>query len=168
MRLGLHALGIGAGARRTVLDAVARAAKAADFCTLWAGEHVVMVDRPSSRYPYTADGQMPVPAESDWLDPFVCLSFIAAATRSITVATGVLLLPEHNALLVAKQAASPDVLSAGRLVLRPLRWFRRGSPLPRRRTTTRPDRGNRLGSRPRPPLGAPSARAGTSSVTTGR
>jgi probable F420-dependent oxidoreductase len=117
MRLGLHALGIGAGARRSVIDAVAVAAEARGFSTMWSGEHVVMVDRSESRYPYSADGQIAVPAGADWLDPLVGLSFVAAATRRIELATGVLLLPEHNPLLLAKQAASLDALSGGRLTL---------------------------------------------------
>ena len=118
MRLGLHALGIGAGAQRPVIDGVAAtAAEAAGFATLWAGEHVVMVDNSDSRYPYAADGQLAVPATADWLDPMVCLSFAAAATTTIGVATGVLLLPEHNPVMVAKQAASLDRLSDGRLTL---------------------------------------------------
>ena len=49
MRLGLHALGIATGARREVVDAVAAGAEAAGFATLWAGEHVVMVDDGVSR-----------------------------------------------------------------------------------------------------------------------
>jgi len=117
MRLGLHAIGIGSGARRDVIDAVARAAEARGVATLWAGEHVVMVDHPASRYPYSGDGAIAVPAAADWLDPLVALSFAAAATESITLATGVLLLPEHNAVLLAKQAASLDVLSGGRLTI---------------------------------------------------
>ena len=117
MRLGLHALGIGAGADRRVIDAVAVAAQDNGFATLWAGEHVVMVDRSDSRYPYSEDGRITVPARADWLDPLMCLGFAAAATTTIGIATGVLLLPEHNPLLVAKQAASLDHLSGGRLTL---------------------------------------------------
>jgi probable F420-dependent oxidoreductase len=117
VRLGLHALGIGSGARRTVIDAVAVAAEMRGFATLWAGEHVVMVDRPESRYPYSRDGRIAVPAEADWLDPLVALSFAAARTRRIGLATGVLLLPEHNPVLLAKQVASLDVLCGGRLTL---------------------------------------------------
>ena len=117
MDVGLHALGIGAGAGRTVIDAVAAAAERAGFATLWAGEHVVMVDEGPSRYPYADDGRIAVPADADWLDPFVALSFAAAATTTIELATGVLLLPEHNPLIVAKQAASLDKLSGGRLTL---------------------------------------------------
>jgi probable F420-dependent oxidoreductase len=117
VRLGLHALGIGAGADRRVIDAVAAAAQDSGFSTLWAGEHVVMVDQPASRYPYSDDGKIAVPAVADWLDPLIGLSFAAAATTTIGIATGVLLLPEHNPLLVAKQAATLDQLSGGRLTL---------------------------------------------------
>jgi probable F420-dependent oxidoreductase len=117
VRLGLHALGIGAGAKRAVIDAVAVAAERHGFATLWAGEHVVMVDRPASRYPYSADGRIAVPAVADWIDPLIGLSFAAAATTTIGLATGVLLLPEHNPVVVAKQAASLDQLSGGRLTL---------------------------------------------------
>lgn len=117
MRLGLHALGIGTGADRAVIDAVALAADRCDFATLWAGEHVVMVDRSASRYPYSYDGTIAVPAGADWLDPMIALGFAAAASSRIGVATGVLLLPEHNPVVVAKQAASLDRLSDGRLTL---------------------------------------------------
>jgi probable F420-dependent oxidoreductase len=117
MRVGLHALGIGAGARRDVIDAVASTAETCGFATLWSGEHVVMVDRSSSRYPYSADGQIAVPPTADWNDPIVGLSFAAAASSTIGIATGVLLLPEHNPVLIAKQAATLDALCGGRLVL---------------------------------------------------
>ena len=117
MRLGLHALGIGTGAQRGVIDAVAAAAESNGFATLWSGEHVVMVDKSASRYPYADDGQIAVPAVADWLDPMIGLSFAAAATSTIGIATGVLLLPEHNPVLVAKQAATLDRMSGGRLTL---------------------------------------------------
>lgn len=117
MRLGLHALGIGTGARRDIIDAVAREAETRGFRTLWCGEHVVMVDDPVSPYPYTPDKRIAVPAEADWLDPTIALSFAAAATETIRLATGVLLLPEHNPVIMAKQAASLDRLCGGRLTL---------------------------------------------------
>jgi probable F420-dependent oxidoreductase len=117
MRVGLHALGIGTGARPEVIRAVAMAAEASGFATLWSGEHVVLVDQPRSRYPYSADGRIAVDAAADWLDPLLSLSFIAAVTTRIGLATGVLLLPEHNPVVSAKQAATLDVLSGGRLTL---------------------------------------------------
>ncbi|MEU6221958.1 LLM class F420-dependent oxidoreductase [Streptomyces sp. NPDC047022] len=117
MRVGLHALGIGDGARPEVIRAVATAAETHGFARLWCGEHVVLVDAPVSRYPYSADGRIAVPADADWLDPLLALSFAAAVTSRIELATGVLLLPEHNPIVVAKQAATLDVLSAGRFSL---------------------------------------------------
>jgi probable F420-dependent oxidoreductase len=117
VRVGLHALGIGAGAKRDVIEATARAADACGFATLWVGEHVVMVDDPSSRYPYAEEGRIPVPPDADWLDPLVALGFVGALTSRIRLATGVLLLPEHNPVVVAKQAATVDSLTSGRLVL---------------------------------------------------
>ncbi len=143
MRLGLHALGIGSGAKREVIDAVAAAADGAGFATLWSGEHVVMVDESASRYPYSDDGRIAVPAEADWIDPFIGLSFAAATTSRIRIATGVLLLPEHNPVLVAKQAASLDTLSGGRLTLGiGIGWSREefdalGVPFERRGARTR-------------------------------
>jgi probable F420-dependent oxidoreductase len=117
MRLGLHALGIGTGADPDVIEAVARHAEAAGFATLWAGEHVVMVDRPDAPYPYSDDGKIAVPSDADWLDPLLALTFAAASTTTIGLATGILLLPQHNPVVVAKQAATLDVLSKGRFVL---------------------------------------------------
>ncbi|MEV7253141.1 LLM class flavin-dependent oxidoreductase [Streptomyces cyaneofuscatus] len=73
----------------------------------------MLVDAPVSRYPYSDDGHIAVRADADWFDPLLALSFAAAATERIQLATGVLLLPEHHPLVVAKQAATLDVLSAG-------------------------------------------------------
>jgi alkanesulfonate monooxygenase SsuD/methylene tetrahydromethanopterin reductase-like flavin-dependent oxidoreductase (luciferase family) len=106
MKIGLHALGIGTGAQPGVIAAASRAAEAAGFVTLWAGEHVVMVDEPRSRYPYSGDGRIAVPADADWLDPLLALTFAAAVTSRIALATGILLLPEHNPVLAAKQIAT--------------------------------------------------------------
>ena len=117
MRIGLHALGVGTGAAPDVVKAVAQGAERCGFATLWAGEHVVMFDEQASRYPYARDGRIAVPADADWLDPFVCLSVAAAVTERISIATGVLLLPEHNPVVVAKQAASLDRISGGRFTL---------------------------------------------------
>ncbi|GGV09096.1 LLM class F420-dependent oxidoreductase [Streptomyces filipinensis] len=117
MQVGLHALGIGYAARPEVVRAVAQAAEAHGFARLWAGEHVVLVDSPLSRYPYSEDGRIAVPPDADWLDPLLALSFAAAVTETIGLATGVLLLPEHHPVVVAKQAATLDVLSAGRFTL---------------------------------------------------
>jgi probable F420-dependent oxidoreductase len=117
MRVGLHALGIGSGADPGVIKAVATAADGAGFSTLWSGEHIVMIDRPDSPYPYSPDGRIAIPSDADWLDPLATLAFMAAVTSRIRLATGILLLAEHNPILTAKQAATLDVLSNGRFAL---------------------------------------------------
>ncbi|MGP4055274.1 LLM class F420-dependent oxidoreductase [Mycobacterium sp. 4D054] len=117
MRLGLHGLGIGAGAQRTVIDAVAAAAERSGFATLWVGQRVVMPGDPRSQRPYRDDGAIELAPQTDWLDPMVALSFAAAATNRIELATGVLVLPEHNPVITAKQAASLDRMTGGRLSL---------------------------------------------------
>ncbi|MEE4420699.1 LLM class F420-dependent oxidoreductase [Streptomyces bugieae] len=77
----------------------------------------LVADGSASHYPYSADGRIAVPADADWLDPLLALTFAAAVTSRIELASGVLLLPEHNPVLLAKQAATLDVLSAGRFCL---------------------------------------------------
>src|SRR5215470_14390568 len=117
MRIGLAAIGIGHGARPATLCDTARAADAAGFATLWMGEHVVLFERHDSKYPYAEGGEFSLPPTIDWLDPFVALSFAAAATQTIRLATGICLVPEHEPLSLAKQVASLDRLSGGRFLL---------------------------------------------------
>ena len=71
VKVGLAAIGIGAGARPATLRAVASAADATGLATLWMGQHVVLFDRHDSKYPYSERGEFAVPATTDWLDPFV-------------------------------------------------------------------------------------------------
>lgn len=117
MKVGLAALGIGLGARRAAVIETAQAAERAGFARLWVGEHVVLFDAPRSHYPYSESGKLPFDAAVDWLDPFATLSFAAAVTTRIGLATGICLLPEHNPLIVAKTAATVDHLSGGRFAM---------------------------------------------------
>jgi probable F420-dependent oxidoreductase len=85
---------------------VAQAAETAGFDSLWAGEHHVIATT-SSR----------IPATARFLNPVVALTFVAAHTRTIRLGTGILLLPQHHPLILAKELASLDVLSGGRLMV---------------------------------------------------
>ena len=98
---------------------VARAAEAAGFDSLWGGEHVVL---PDPRVPPS-----PMEPEDRIIDPFVALAFVAAHTTRIRLGTGIIIVPQRNPLVLAKQLATLDVLSGGRLDLR------RGGRLPRGR-----------------------------------
>ena len=117
MKIGLLTLGLGSAAYPDVIRAVAETAERVGIATLWAPEHVVIFERYASRYPYAPGGAFPVGAREDWLDPFVTLTYAAAVTSRIRLATGICLVPEHNPLILAKTVASLDRLSKGRFAL---------------------------------------------------
>lgn len=117
MKVGLFSLGIGTGARPGVIAKTAEAAERLGVSTLWVGEHVVLFDRQDSKYPYSASGEFALPGGADWLDPFITLTFAAAVTKTIRLATGICLVPEHNPVVLAKEVASLDRLAGGRFAL---------------------------------------------------
>ncbi len=116
MKIGIF-VGIAAGARPDSMATIAQHAERLNFGTLWAGEHVVVFDSYESKYPYTENGEMPLVRDADFLDPIVALTYAAAVTKNIQLATGICLVPEHNPIVLAKQVASLDYLSAGRFAL---------------------------------------------------
>lgn len=85
--------------------------------SMWTVEHVFVPRNYESTYPYAPGGKMPGPETSPIPDPFVALSFAAAITKKIRLATGVLILPQRHPAYVAKEVASLDVLSGGRVTL---------------------------------------------------
>jgi probable F420-dependent oxidoreductase len=95
----------------------AQAAEAAGFESLWTVEHVVVPAGYESTYPYDPSGRMPGPEDSPIPDPLVWLAFLASATSTIKLGTGVLILPQRNPVVLAKELATLDVLSGGRLLL---------------------------------------------------
>ncbi|WP_285499517.1 TIGR03619 family F420-dependent LLM class oxidoreductase [Actinokineospora sp. NBRC 105648] len=88
---------------------LARLAEDLGYRSWWCGEHVVL---PSPRVPEAA-----MAPEDPILDPLVHLAYVAAVTERIELGTGIVILPQRNPLVLAKQAASLDVLSGGRLLL---------------------------------------------------
>jgi probable F420-dependent oxidoreductase len=98
--------------------ALAQAAEAAGFESLWTVEHTVVPAGYASAYPYDPSGKMPGRREDFPLpDPLIWMAFVAAVTKRISLATGILILPQHNPVLAAKQIASLDHLSHGRILL---------------------------------------------------
>ena len=92
-----------------------REAEAQGFDSLWLAEHVVLFDEHASRYPYAADGRFPANGESGFLDPFGALGFLAGVTSRIRLGTGICLVPQRNPVYVAKEVATADWLSGGRV-----------------------------------------------------
>jgi probable F420-dependent oxidoreductase len=89
----------------------------AGFDSLWVSDHVVLPASIESRYPFAADGKATWPSDTPYLDAMIALMAIAAATRRVRIGTAVLVLPLRQPVVLAKQAASIDVLSGGRLEL---------------------------------------------------
>src|SRR6267143_5930389 len=116
MKIGFFAVGIGATVEPEVLRAVAMAAERLGFATLWAPEHVVLLEEYVSQYPYSS-GRFPGPPDIPIADPFTTLAYAAACTSTIRLGTGICLVPEHNPLVLAKTAATLDRLSGGRFIL---------------------------------------------------
>ena len=95
----------------------ARAVEARGFESIYVAEHVVVPAGYAARYPYGRSGRMPLPDDCDIPDPLDLLAFLAGVTEHLILATGILVLPEHNPLLLAKRCSTIDALSGGRLRL---------------------------------------------------
>jgi probable F420-dependent oxidoreductase len=96
---------------------LAQSAEAAGFESLWTVEHVVVPVGYKSSYPYAAGGRMPGPEDLPIPDPLIWLTYVAAVTSTIRLGTGILILPERNPVVVAKEIATLDHLSGGRVEL---------------------------------------------------
>jgi probable F420-dependent oxidoreductase len=108
MKFGLHSVNLHGCGYPDAAARLGRAAEAAGFESLWVADHVVLPDPPVAERPMAPDMRL--------LDPIVALTFLAAHTTRILLATGVIILPQRQALVLAKQLASLDVLSGGRVV----------------------------------------------------
>jgi probable F420-dependent oxidoreductase len=99
----------------TMLRDMAREAEDLGFAEVYLGEHVVLFDEPVDAYPGSESGKAFFPATLPIPDPLIGLSFVAACTERIRLATGVMLLPQRNPVYTAKHIATVDWLSQGRL-----------------------------------------------------
>ena len=118
MRFGLRYCNTGRYADAAKAVELVQAAEEAGFESAWTVQHTVVPEGHASRYPYSPDGRMaggvfdfPLP------DPLIWMSYVAAHTRSIRLGTGILILPQHSPVVTAKQVATLDVMSGGRVLL---------------------------------------------------
>lgn len=95
-----------------------QAGEEAGFESAWTVEHTVVPEGYQSAYPYSDDGKMaggkddvPLP------DPLIWMAYVAAATQRINLATGIMILPQHSPVVAAKQIATLDYMSGGRVLL---------------------------------------------------
>ena len=109
MKLGLFGIGSGICADPAVAKRIAMRAEALGFDSLWTGEHVVLPD----------PRQAPSPAPPDFamLHPSTSLAYLAGVTERVKLGTGITLIAQRNPVVLAKEMASLDVVSGGRLLL---------------------------------------------------
>jgi probable F420-dependent oxidoreductase len=117
MHFGIAFANAGPFASPEGAGAIADAAEQAGFDSLWTVEHVIVPADYSSTYPYSPNGKMPGGTELELPDPLVWLAWVAARTTTLRLATGIVILPQRNPLVLAKEAATLDSLSGGRLML---------------------------------------------------
>ena len=109
MKLGFFPINNGIFADPSVMVEVSQACEAAGFDSVWTGEHVVL---PDPQVPPS-----PVAPETPMLDPAVALAYVAARTTTLRLGTGIIIVPQRNPLVLAKEMASLDHVSGGRLIL---------------------------------------------------
>jgi probable F420-dependent oxidoreductase len=108
MKFGLFGMNMRPCVTPEAIAAIARVAEEAGFESFWGGEHVALPDPPT---PST-----PMPPRTIFVDLCVTIAFAAAHTRTLRFGTGIMILPLRNPVVLAKQLASVDVLSGGRLI----------------------------------------------------
>lgn len=119
VRIGVSLPSRGPGAPDGSMSApeAARAAEQMGFDSVWMSDHVVMVEGAASPYPFAEDAKITWPEDASMFDCFVTLAAAGAVTSRVEVGTCVLIAPQRNPIVAAKQAATLDALTGGRLVL---------------------------------------------------
>ncbi|MGW2548331.1 TIGR03619 family F420-dependent LLM class oxidoreductase, partial [Kitasatospora sp. NPDC001574] len=107
MELGVYGLSAKATHGPRATACLAALAEELGYRSWWVGDHVALPD------PRTPDS--PMDASEPILDPLVHLAYVAALTERIELGTGIIILPQRHPVVLAKQLASLDVLSRGRL-----------------------------------------------------
>lgn len=103
LKFGLYGLQRGCGADPAILAGRARRAEQAGFESVWIGDHIALPDEQDGRQPR--------------LEAVVAISYLAAMTTRIRLGFGVLVLPQRQPVLLAKQLTSIDIMSGGRLTI---------------------------------------------------
>src|SRR5271154_3232774 len=117
MKVGLLFANAGPFSQPEILAHLATTAEKVGVESLWTVEHVVIPQGYQSPYPYAKDGKIPGGEDVPIPDPLIPLGFVAALTKKIKLATGVVILPQRHPVYVAKEVATIDLLSGGRMIL---------------------------------------------------
>lgn len=115
MQLGLFATFMSPRADRSMIKDFAQQCEALGVHSLWMGEHVVLFDETEHPYPGSADGKLPVPPGGGMLDTVATFGFLAGVTERLRFGTGISLISQRNPLYTAKEFATLDWLTEGRI-----------------------------------------------------
>lgn len=115
MRIGVFATFMSPLATPAMIRDFGRRAEEAGLDSIWMGEHVVLFDQNTYGYPSSKDGRIPVPEGGGMLDVTATFGFLAAATTRLRFGTGVALVPQRNPIYTAKEIATLDWLTGGRI-----------------------------------------------------
>ena len=96
---------------------ICKLAEQVGFESVWGGEHVIFPSSIESKYPYTADGKVPATKDTWIPDPLIWLAYVSAAAPSLRLGTCILILPQRNPLILAKEIATLDHLTNGKVEL---------------------------------------------------
>ena len=116
MKVGIIPVNIGVESVEQIVS-LAKLAESLNYESVWTFEHVIVPIDYESKYPYNSSGKMGMPPETNFVDPLIALTAVAAVTEEIRLGTGVNILSQVNPLYMAKQAASLDFVSNGRFML---------------------------------------------------
>lgn len=117
MKIGMMFANVVLFGTRDGAKALAEAADESGIESLWTVEHVVVPQGYESPYPYSSSGKIPGGETSPIPDPLAWISFVGAVSDNVKLATGILILPQRNPVILAKECATIDVLTNGRLIL---------------------------------------------------
>jgi probable F420-dependent oxidoreductase len=115
MKIGVFATFMSPQATPDMIQDFGRRIEAIGIHSIWMGEHVVLFDDMEFPYPGSKDGKVPVPEGGGLLDTVATFGFLAAATRDVRLGTGVTLVPQRNPIYTAKEFATLDWLTNGRV-----------------------------------------------------
>ena len=115
MKIGAFATFMSPHATPSMISDFGRRAEQAGLDSIWMGEHVVLFDEMEFPYPGSRDGRIPVPEGGGMLDTVATFGFLASATSTLRLGTGICLVPQRNPVYTAKEFATLDWLSGGRV-----------------------------------------------------